>query len=143
MRIPIGKDDPMMLLVAVQLGQWFPQHKPDLLQIAHQARDGIELEVLPLKKGRSRQAESYYRKWCRQFAQYCGLREDEMHEELLMLTFGERIESTRFGPKRRPLRRSADVTQEEYSALIDTLVETAGNFGFAVPPAVPGRGDGS
>ena len=46
---------------------------------------------------RSRPQEGYYRKWCRAFAEFCGMTPDEMHNEMLYRTFGTIEVETRFG----------------------------------------------
>ena len=58
-----------------------------------------------------------------------------MHEELLCQTFGTEEVETKFGVKRRPAKRSGQVKKEEYSLLIEQLIITAAQMGFAVPPA--------
>jgi hypothetical protein len=58
-----------------------------------------------------------------------------MHEELLCQTFGTEEVETKFGTKRRPAKRSGQVKKEEYSLLIEQLIITAAQMGFAVPPA--------
>mgnify|MGYP003628277006 FL=1 len=84
--------------------------------------------------GRSRPQENYYRKWCRAFGEWAGLTPDEMHEEILRIAFGTEEAETKFGPKIRPAKRSAEVKRDEYSLLIDHLIITAAKMGFAIPP---------
>jgi hypothetical protein len=95
---------------------------------------GIELEASERKPTRSRPQENYYRKWQREFAEWCGLTPDEMHHEMLCKAFGSETFETKFGEKRRPLKRSARTTIAEYSTLIETLIWTAAELGFAIPP---------
>ena len=57
-----------------------------------------------------------------------------MHEEILCIAFGSEEIETRFGLRRRPLKRSGKIKREEYSDLIEHLIITAANMGFAVPP---------
>jgi len=96
---------------------------------------GLQIDVSVKKKGRSRPQENYYRKWCGKFASFCGMTPDEMHEELLCQTFGTEEVETKFGTKRRPAKRSGQVKKEEYSLLIEQLIITAAQMGYAVPPA--------
>ena len=53
---------------------------------------------------------------------------------LLFIAFGTEESETKFGTKRRPAKRSGEVKKEEYSLLIDQLIITAANMGFAIPP---------
>ena len=94
---------------------------------------GITVTISKTKQERSRQQERYYRKWSREFAKFCGMTPDELHDELLCRAFGSEEISTKFGIKRRPLRRSGDTNRSKYSELIDILIMTAAEMGFAVP----------
>jgi hypothetical protein len=94
---------------------------------------GLIVEVKVLKSDRSRAQENYYRKWCDGFAKYCGLTSAEMHDEMLMLVFGEETVDTKFGPKRRPLKRSGETSKDTYSDLIDTLIRKGAEMGYEVP----------
>ena len=58
---------------------------------------------------------------------------DELHEELLCRSYGSEDISTKFGIIRRPIKRSRETTQSKYSELIDQLILTAAEMGFAVP----------
>jgi len=95
---------------------------------------GIEVEASERRPTRSRPQENYYRKWQREFAEWCGLTPDEMHDEILCRAFGSETFETRFGQKRRPLKRSGRTTIAEYSVLIETLIWTAAEMEFAIPP---------
>ena len=94
---------------------------------------GITVTISKTKQERSRQQERYYRKWSLEFAKFCGMTPDELHDELLCRAFGSEEISTKFGIKRRPLRRSGDTNRSKYSELIDILIMTAAEMGFAVP----------
>ena len=94
---------------------------------------GITVTISKTKQERSRQQERYYRKWSREFATFCGMTPDELHDELLCRAFGSEEISTKFGIKRRPLKRSGDTNRSKYSELIDILIMTAAEMGFAVP----------
>jgi len=87
------------------------------------------------KVPRSRSQESYYRKWSRGFAEFCGMTPDEMHNEMLLQTFGTIEVETKFGWRKRPNKRSANTNKQEFSSLIDTLIRTAAEMGFSIPPA--------
>ena len=87
------------------------------------------------KVPRSRSQEGYYRKWSRGFAEFCGMTPDEMHNEMLLQTFGTIEVETKFGWRKRPNKRSNNTTKQEFSSLIETLIRTAAEMGFDVPPA--------
>tara|TARA_R110002020_G_scaffold92417_5_gene223815 strand:+ start:750 stop:1232 length:483 start_codon:yes stop_codon:yes gene_type:complete len=84
---------------------------------------------------RSRSQEGYYRKWSRGFAEFCGMTPDEMHNEMLLQTFGTIEVETKFGWRKRPNKRSNNTTKQEFSSLIETLIRTAAEMGFDIPPA--------
>ena len=87
------------------------------------------------KVPRSRSQEGYYRKWSRGFAEFCGMTPDEMHNEMLLQTFGTIEVETKFGWRKRPNKRSHNTTKQEFSSLIETLIRTAAEMGFDIPPA--------
>jgi hypothetical protein len=58
---------------------------------------------------------------------------DEMHEELLCRCYGSEEVETKMGKRRRALKRSSEASKLNFSELIDTLVNTAGEMGFIVP----------
>ena len=64
---------------------------------------------------------------------------DEMHEELLCECFGSTEHATKFGIKRRPAKRSSDLSREEYGQLVETLCRVAAEIGYYVPPAEEAR----
>ena len=130
-RLVNGKD--LNEKVIGYLSQAFPQQQKLLTALAD-APLGLEVEVYKRKASRSRPQENYYRKWQRNFADWCGLTPDEMHDELLCRAFGSEVYETKFGEKRRPLKRSGRTTIAEYSVLIETLILTAAEMGFAIPP---------
>ena len=135
MEIRILKDDSdriMGLLMAIS--KEFPEHTHDLLQLTRSVQNGLTVEILPLTFERSRQQEKYYRKWCGEFGNFCGLPPDKMHEEMLSECFGSDNVSTPFGWRRIPHKRSADASRVDYSDLIETLIRIASEFGFVVPP---------
>lgn len=91
--------------------------------------------TLSHKIPRSRSQEGYYRKWSRGFAEFCGMTPDEMHNEMLLQTFGTIEVETKFGWRKRPNKRSNNTTKQEFSSLIETLIRTAAEMGFDIPPA--------
>jgi hypothetical protein len=97
--------------------------------------EGLVLTIKPPMRFKTRSQENYYRKWCGQFAKYCGLTPDEMHEEILCITYGSEEVETKFGTRRRPVQRSSSASVKEYSELVETLIRVAAEMGFAVPPA--------
>jgi len=94
---------------------------------------GVKLTVDKIKRQRTRQQENYYHKWVNEFGKFCGMTHDEMHEELLCRAYGSEDVNTKLGFKRRPLKRSSQASKAKYSELIDTLIITAAELGFAVP----------
>jgi len=110
--------------------------RDELLSLVDDMPLGLTITVEKIKKERSRQQEKYYRKWCNAFARHCGLTPDEMHDEMLCRAYGSEEVETKFGIKRRPMKRSGQLTAKKYSELIDVLVMTAAEMGFAVPPPI-------
>ena len=60
---------------------------------------------------------------------------DELHDELLCKCYGSEEVETKMGVRRRPLKRSSGASKKEFSELIDTLIQTAAEFDFVIPPA--------
>lgn len=116
------------------ISEVFPQQVDYIRKLFEGAKLGVNLEISHKKKSRSRAQENYFRKWERGFADFCGLTQDEMHEELLCRCFGSEEVETRFGIKRRPSKRSNRSSPSEYAELIDTLIIVSAQTGFAVPP---------
>jgi len=110
--------------------------RDELLSLVDEMPLGLTITVEKIKKERSRQQEKYYRKWCNAFARHCGLTPDEMHDEMLCRAYGSEEVETKFGIKRRPMKRSGQLTAKKYSELIHVLVMTAAEMGFAVPPPI-------
>ncbi len=110
--------------------------RDELLSLVGDMPLGLTITVEKIKKERSRQQEKYYRKWCNAFARHCGLTPDEMHDEMLCRAYGSEEVETKFGIKRRPMKRSGQLTAKKYSELIHVLVMTAAEMGFAVPPPI-------
>ncbi len=119
--------------VTALLGLCFPSRVEDINSFKD--LNSITITAERTSVGRTRPQENYYRQWCNKFGHWCGLTPDEMHEELLCQTFGTEEVETKFGVKRRPAKRSGQVKKEEYSLLIEQLIITAAQMGFAVPPA--------
>ena len=120
--------------LAAFLCRFAPERIAEITEIMKAFNDrGLYLEVKALKSDRSRAQENYYRKWCAEFAKHCGLTAAEMHEEMLMLVFGEETVDTRFGPKRRPIKRSGETSKQTYSDLIDNLIRKSAEMGYEVP----------
>jgi hypothetical protein len=120
--------------LAAFLCKFAPERIAEVTEVMKAFNDrGLIIEVKALKSDRSRSQENYYRKWCSEFAKYCGLTSAEMHEEMLMLTFGEETVDTMFGPKRRPIKRSGGTSKQKYSDLIDNLIRKSAEMGYAVP----------
>ena len=112
-----------------------PAQTQEVLDTLLTCDGGLAIELGPMKKHRTNNQERYYRKWAGEFAKFCGMTPDELHEELLCKAFGSEEIFTKFGIRRRPLKRSGDTSRSNYSELIDTLVMTAAEMGFIVPAA--------
>ena len=112
-----------------------PARTQEVLDTLQTCAGGLAIELGPMKKHRTNNQERYYRKWAGEFAKFCGMTPDELHEELLCKAFGSEEIFTKFGIRRRPLKRSGDTSRSNYSELIDTLVMTAAEMGFVVPAA--------
>ena len=110
-----------------------PNRSTEIMELFLKCKKGLVIELKPLQKGRSRNQESYYRKWCNSFADHCGMTPDEMHEEMLCITFGSEEVQTRFGPRRRAAKRSGETSVITYARLIDNLINTAAEMGFKIP----------
>ena len=123
--------------LAAFLCKLVPDRIDEITEIMKKFNDyGLCFEVNPLKSDRKRSQENYYRKWVAGFAKHCGLTREEMHEEILMITFGEEVVDTLFGPKRRSLKRSQETSKETYADLIDTLIRTSAEMGYDVPASM-------
>ena len=112
----------------------FPEAVNELVETNRAAKEGITIEVTPLKLRRTRPQENYYRKYCAEFARFCGLSPDEMHDELLCQTFGSTEHATKFGIRRRPAKRSDKTSRTDYSELVETLCRVGAEMGYYIPP---------
>jgi hypothetical protein len=115
------------------LAQQFPEYSSECFRLWRESKSGITLEVTLMKEWHTRPQQNYYRKWCREFAKWCGMTPDEMHEELLCRCYGSEEVETKMGLMRRPLIRSSEANKGTFSELIDTLIGTAAEMGFVVP----------
>lgn len=127
------KDTEAILQLSRLVSEVSPSSVGTLMAMARGSGDGLTLTIKRAKQSRTRSQENYYRKWCGAFARWCGMTPDEMHEELLCMTFGSEEVHTKMGIKRRPLRRSADASINLYGGLIENLQMTAAQMGFVVP----------
>jgi len=140
MLIPIPRSKSLELINTFQyLSSAFPDKLKELVDVNKRAAEGVIIEIKPMRASRTRPQENYYRKWCAEFARFCGMTPDEMHEELLCQCYGSTEHATKFGIRRRPAKRSNDVDKPDYSELIETLCRIAAEVGFYVPPAEEGR----
>ena len=134
MRIHIEREEKTTIAeVVFTLCRQFPDRSLNLMQRCNGASAGSTLEVTPTKEWHTRSQQNYYRKWSREFSSWCGMTPDEMHEELLCRCYGSEEVETKMGVRRRPLQRSSEASKLNFSELIDTLVNTAGEMGFIVP----------
>jgi len=134
-QIVIGASESHRILnLLTVLSREFTDIKNGLLQVAHEAREGITITIEPIVHPHTHRQRSYYWMWLREFAAYCGTTPDETHDEILCLTYGTEYIETKFGIKRRPQKRSSQANRVEYSELIETLIRVAAEMGFQVPP---------
>ena len=131
-RIPKEESDKLVAVLSTLTSYW-PEKKDSLHNFVRDCKDGIDLSLSPLVWERTRPQEKYYRKWAREFGKYCGMTEGEIHEELLCLCYGCEIVETKFGIRRRPVRRSSETNRVTYGELIDCLVQTASEMDFDIP----------
>jgi hypothetical protein len=135
MEFAIHKDNPGRIInLMFAIGHEFPALMPDLLSVAKQASNGITVEVRPYVASQTNKQRGYYWKWCKEFGRFTGNTPNEIHEELLCICYGSEDVYTRIGLRRRPLQRSSKANRTEYSELIETLIQTAAEMGFIVPP---------
>ena len=134
MEIRIPKDDSDRLLAILStLASYWPEKKDSIYSFVNDCKDGIDLSLSPLVWERTRPQEKYYRKWAREFGKWCGMTEGEIHEELLCRCYGYETIETKFGTRRRPLKRSTQTNRITYGELIDCLVQTASEMDFDIP----------
>ncbi len=112
-----------------------PDCSQRLVEVGKKAKLGVRVSIDPIVAERTRRQEGYYRKWAREFGRFCGMTPDEIHEELLCVTYGSVEVETKFGVRRRPQKRSGETNRISYSELIDTLIRISSEMGFNVPPA--------
>ena len=112
-----------------------PDCSQRLVDVGKKAKLGVRVSIDPIVAERTRRQEGYYRKWAREFGRFCGMTPDEIHEELLCVTYGSVEVETKFGVRRRPQKRSGETNRISYSELIDTLIRVSSEMGFNVPPA--------
>ena len=112
-----------------------PDCSQRLVEVGKKAKLGVRVSIDPIVAERTRRQEGYYRKWAREFGRFCGMTPDEIHEELLCVTYGSVEVETKFGVRRRPQKRSGETNRISYSELIDTLIRVSSEMGFNVPSA--------
>ena len=140
MQIQLPRDRTEKIIGVFQyLSGMFPEAIQDMVAVNKKATEGLTIEITPIKVNRSRPQENYYRKYCAEFGRFCGMTPDEMHDELLCECFGSTEHATKFGIKRRPSKRSSDLSREEYGQLVETLCRVAAEIGYYVPPAEEAR----
>lgn len=135
MQIDIPKDEAHRVIEFLTLtAHQFPEMTRGLLEVSHEAKNGITIEIRPFVHGQTSPQRGYYHKWKNEFAEHCGMTPDEMHEEILCQAYGSEVHETRMGRRIRPVKRSSQANRVEYSVLIDTLIRVAANMDFIVPP---------
>jgi len=135
MQLHIPREKSQLIINVFQLfSGLFPDAVDQLIETNKKAAEGITIEVTPMRLKRTRPQENYYRKWCRDFAMFCGMTPDEMHDEMLCQTFGSTEHATNFGIRRRPVKRSSKAARTDYSELVETLCRVAAETGYYIPP---------
>jgi hypothetical protein len=135
MRIKILLDDTSgILALQAYIQRHFPRASSQLTGVVSEAQEGVSIEITPALFTHTDNQRKYYRKYAGLFAKHCGMTPDEMHDELLCIAHGSEMIETKFGSRRRPLKRSGGSSRIDYSHLIDTLVRVAAEMGFDVPP---------
>lgn len=132
--LPRNRTDQISAVLAT-LSVAFPWAKEGLSAINRSGKDGISITIEPIKPSRSRVQENYYRKHCAEFAKFCGMTPDEMHEEMLCQCYGSEEVPTSFGMRRRPVKRSGQASRSDYSELVDTMIRIAAEMGYQIPPS--------
>ena len=95
---------------------------------------GITITVKRNKPKHTDAQSGYYWMCLNLFAKHYGCGPDEMHEVMLCESFGSKDVLTPSGRSYRiPTQRSSDLTIEEYSMLIDTLMRCAAFAGCVLP----------
>ena len=134
MQLHIPRSETLKIIETLKLlSSVFPDATGDLAEVNRVSRHGVTVEVKPLKTKRTRPQENYYRKYCGMFAKFCGMTPDEMHDEILCQCYGSEECETKFGVKRRPVKRSSDATRGDYSELIETLCRVAAQMDYHIP----------
>ena len=134
LRIQKAESDKIVLLFRTVV-DIDPDCSQRLVEVGKKAKLGVRVSIDPIVAERTRRQEGYYRKWAREFGRFCGMTPDEIHEELLCVTYGSVEVETKFGVRRRPQKRSGETNRISYSELNDTLIRVASEMGFNVPPA--------
>ena len=111
-----------------------PDSSECLVEVGKKAKLGVKVSIDPVLAERTRRQEGYYRKWAREFGKFCGMTPDEIHDELLCVTYGSVEVDTKFGVRRRPQKRSGETNRASYAELIETLIRVSSEMGFNVPP---------
>lgn len=132
-RIPKTSSDKIISLL-MAISRDFPEYTNDLLQLIRSVKEGIQIEILPLVFGHTRQQMKYYRKWCAEFGNDVGLPPDKMHDIVLCECYGSKMVNTPFGWQQVPLKRSGDTDRGEFGDLIETLIRLAAENNFVIPP---------
>ena len=123
-----------MVTFLTMVSREFPEITTDLLQLIKHVKHGITVEISPYDPDRTRPQENYYRKWCREFGKFTGDTPDEMHNHILCICYGSVTTKTLTAFRHRPVKRSSGASRIEYGELIETLIRTAAEMGFVVPP---------
>ena len=114
----------LLMALAVRFPDEIPAIKNMLPKLKQK---GVELSIQPVRDKRTGGQQRYYRKMAMEFGKFTGNTPDEIHEIMLIRTYG----------MNRPVQRSADQSKSSYSELIKTLLRESAEMGFIIPPPKP------
>tara|TARA_R110002153_G_scaffold63558_1_gene170457 strand:- start:51 stop:482 length:432 start_codon:yes stop_codon:yes gene_type:complete len=124
----------LLMALAVRFPDEIPAIKNMLPKLKQK---GVELSIQPVRDKRTGGQQRYYRKMAMEFGKFTGNTPDEIHEIMLIRTYGSNQVETKFGVMNRPVQRSADQSKSSYSDLIETLIRESAEMGFIIPPPKP------
>lgn len=90
---------------------------------------GIEVRII--KRRRSNDQNALYWEIVTALANFAGYSKEEMHDEILCDAFGYELVAFRGSERKRPLKRSSQLTTEEFSPLIETAQRWCAEQGVA------------
>jgi len=124
-------DKASTVALVLTLCRQFRSHSVELRQLCNGAKSGIQVDLTRIKDY-TRSQENFYRQKSREFADWTGLTEEELHDEILRRTFGSIEVETKLGRRQRPAKTSKDLDKTQFNQLIDTLISTATKLKFSL-----------